>query len=57
MSQVEDPTRAQAIASIKPAGAFSKAETSMILFLIVSETLAPARTAPKNSQMAARNIA
>lgn len=57
VNQQEEPIKAQAMVNIKTAGSFLKTETSTILFLIVSETLEPTKTAPKNSQRAARIMA
>ncbi|KAH3669562.1 hypothetical protein OGATHE_002374 [Ogataea polymorpha] len=56
-NQIEEPTSAHAIVSISTEGLFSNDCTSMILLLIVSETLDPAKTAPRNSIIAARIIA
>lgn len=57
VNQVEEPTKAVAIVNIKTAGSSLKTSISTILFLMVSETLEPTNTAPRNSMMAARIIA
>lgn len=57
VNQHADPIKAQAMVNIKTVGSFSKIEASTILFLIVPETLAPASTEPKNSQIPANTIA
>lgn len=57
LNHTEEPTKAQAMVIIREAGSFLKIVTSTILFLIVSETLEPAKTAPNNSQSAAKIMA
>ena len=57
VNQQDEPIKALVIVSIKTAGSLVKMEESIMLFLIVPETLAPAKTAPKNSQRPAKTMA
>lgn len=57
LNQSEEPTRAIAIPNISTVGSSAKASVERIFFLIVSETLLPTSTAPRNSQMAANIMA
>ena len=54
MSHVAEATRAQVKASIATPALSLKASIEMIPFLIVPETFAPTRTAPRNSQIPAK---
>lgn len=54
INQVAEAARAQVIANICIPALLLKADNEMIPFLIVPATLAPASTAPRNSNIPAR---